>query len=65
MTFTFPIPGFASVVGLAVDALPGDGVYFAPGGSALSVQPAFFLFGKLFVGNECFHIAASLWFLSL
>ena len=60
VSFTFPIPGFVSVVGLAVDRLPGDGVQFAPGLPLCQVHLALFLLGKLLVGNEFFYTDSSL-----
>ena len=60
---TLPIPGFVSVVGLAVLQLSGDGVRLAPGLAFGLVELALFLLGKLLVGNEFFHTDSSLWFL--
>lgn len=56
---TFPIPGFVSVVYLAVFRLPGDGIQFAPGLPTALVDLTFFLLGKLLIGNEFFHNATS------
>ena len=50
-----PIPGFVSVVGLAVCGLPGDGIQLAPGLPPGLINLAFFLLGKLLVGNEFLH----------
>ena len=55
MILTFPIPGFVSVVGLAVCWLPGDGVQLAPGLPSGLIDLALFLLGKLLIGNEFFH----------
>ena len=55
MTLTLPIPGFVSVVGLAADRLPGDGVQTIPGLPFGLVQFTLFLFGKLLVGNKFLH----------
>ena len=64
MIRTFPIPGFVSVVGLAVCWLPGDGVQFAPGLPSGLIDLALFLLGKLLIGNEFFHTDFLLiWFL--
>ena len=52
---SLPIPGFVSVVGLAVFRLPGDGVQFAPGLTFGPIDLALFLLGKLLVGDEFFH----------
>jgi hypothetical protein len=52
---TRPIPGFVSGVGFAVLGLASDGVKNAPGLPLGQVKLAFFLFGKLLVGNEFFH----------
>ena len=57
---TLPIPGFVSVVGLAVCGLPGDGVQLAPGLPSGLIELALFLLGKLLVGNEFFHKRSSL-----
>ena len=57
MNITLPIPGFVSVVGLAVCRFSGDGVQVAPGLPAGFVHLSLFLLGKLFVGNEFFHIS--------
>ena len=53
--FTFPVPGFVSVVGFAVLRLAGDGVQLAPGAALGNVLFALFLLGKLLIGNEFFH----------
>ena len=63
MIITLPIPGFVSVVSLAVLGLPGDGIQLAPGLPFGLVDLSLFLLGKLFVGNEFFHNATSSWFL--
>ena len=55
MILILPIPGFVSVVSLAVCGLSGDGIQFAPGLSPGLINLAFFLLGKLLVGNEFFH----------
>ena len=61
---TLPIPGFASVVRLAVLGLPGDGVQFAPGLPLGQVHLSLFFLGKLLVGNEFLHTDFLLvWFL--
>ena len=52
---TLPVPGFVSVVGLAVFRLPGDGVQVTPGLAFGLVEFALFLFGKLLVGDEFSH----------
>ena len=52
---TLPIPGFVSVVGLAVLRLPGDGIQLTPGLPFGLVDFPLFLLGKLLVGNEFFH----------
>ena len=54
--FTLPIPGFVSVVCLAVLRLPGDGVQLAPGLPLSQVHFALFLLGKLLVGDDFLHI---------
>ena len=60
MTITLPIPGFVSVVSLAILGLPGDGVQLAPGLPFGLIDLALFLLGKLLVGNEFFHKCSSL-----
>ena len=61
---TLPIPGFVSVVGLAVCGLPGDGVQFAPGLPLCQVHLALLFFRELLVGNEFLHTDFLLiWFL--
>ena len=55
MIVTLPIPGFVSVVGLAVLGFAGDGVKSAPSLPLGQVHLALFLFGKLLIGNEFFH----------
>ena len=55
MTITLPIPGFVSVVGLAVFRLPCDGIQLAPGLPSGLVDLSLFFLGKLLVGNEFFH----------
>lgn len=52
---TFPIPGFASVVGFAALRLPGDGTDLPPGAALGAVQLALFLLGQLLIGNKLFH----------
>ena len=59
MILTFPIPGFVSVVCLAVCGLSGDGVQLAPGLTSGLIDFPLFLLGKLLVGNEFFHIVTS------
>ena len=64
MIVTLPIPGFVSVVCLAVDRLPGDGIQLTPGLPLSQVHLALFLLGKLLVGNEFLHTDFLLiWFL--
>ena len=63
LIITLPIPGFISVVGLAVFGLSGDGVQFAPGMPTRLIDLTLFLLGKFLVGNEFFHNATSSWFL--
>ena len=60
MILTLPIPGFVSVVGLAVLGFSGDRIEVAPGVASGSINLSLFLFGKLFVGNEFLHILTSL-----
>ena len=55
MIVTLPIPGFVSVVCLAVFGLSGDGVQLTPGLSPGLIDLALFLLGKLLVGNEFLH----------
>ena len=53
---TLPIPGFVSVVGLAVFGLPGDGIQLAPGLPSGLVEFVLLLFRKLLVmqdGTRC------------
>ena len=53
---TLPIPGFVSVVSLAILGLPGDGVQLAPGLPAGLVEFVLLLFRKLLVmqdGTRC------------
>ena len=52
---TLPIPGFVSVVGLAVLGLPGDGIQLTPGLPTGLINLAFFLLGKLLVRNIFLH----------
>jgi len=52
---TLPIPGFVSVVGLAVFRLSGDGIQLTPGLPPGLMDLALFLLGKLLVGNEFLH----------
>ena len=63
VAITLPIPGFVSIVCLAVFGLPGDGVQLAPGLSFSQVQLALPFFRELLVGNKFFHKQSSLWFL--
>ena len=61
---TLPIPGFVSVVCIAVLRLPRDGIQLAPGLPPGLIDLALFLFGKLLVGNEFLHTDFLLiWFL--
>ena len=61
---TLPIPGFVSVVCLAVCGLSGDGVQLAPGLPSGLVNLSLFLLGKLLVRNEFFQTDLLLiWFL--
>ena len=52
VNLTLPIPGFASVVGLAAHGLPGHWVQAAPGVPLPRIQLSFLLLGELFVGNH-------------
>ena len=52
---TLPIPGFVSVVSLAVCGLPGDGIQFAPGLPPGLIDLALLFFRQLFVKDEFFH----------
>ena len=52
VNLTLPIPGFASIVGLAAGGLPGHRVQAAPGIPLCGIQLPFLLFGELFVGNH-------------
>ena len=52
---TLPIPGFASLISLAVFGLPGNGVQLTPGLPSGLIDFALFLLGKLLAGNEFFH----------
>ena len=52
---TLPIPGFVSVVGLAIFRLPGDGIQLTPGLPSGLVDFPLFFFGKLLVGNKFVH----------
>ena len=63
MIITLPIPGFVSVVCLAVLELPGDGVQLAPGLPPGLINLALFLLGKLLVGNKFFHNLTSLFYI--
>ena len=56
---TLPIPGFVSVVSLAVCGLPGDGIQLAPGLSPGLIDLSLLFLRELFVGNEFFHNATS------
>ena len=55
MHFMLPIPGFVSVVCLAVLWHAGDGIAFTPGDALGCVNLALLRFGKLSVGNGFFH----------
>ena len=64
MVVTLPIPGFVSVVCLAVFGLPGDGIQLTLSLPLGEVHLALFLLGKLLVGNEFLHTDFLLiWFL--
>ena len=64
MVVALPIPGFVSVVCLAVLGLPADGVQLAPSLPPCLVNLSLFLLGKLLVGNEFLHTDFLLiWFL--
>ena len=52
MNLTLPIPGFASIVGLAAHGLSGYRVQAAPGVPFGGIQLPFLLFGELFIGNH-------------
>ena len=65
MIITLPIPGFVSVVGLAVLGLPGDGVQLAPGLPTSLINFVLFLLGKLLIGNTFFYNATSLQIIEL
>ena len=52
---TLPIPGFVSVVCLAVLRLPGDGVQLAPGLPLGLVDLSLLFFRQFFVKDEFFH----------
>ena len=61
---TLPIPGFVSVVCLAVFGLPGDGIQLAPGLPFCQIHLALFLLGKFPIWNEFLHTDFLLiWFL--
>ena len=61
---TLPIPGFISVVGLAVCRLSGDGIQLAPGLPFGQIHLALLFFRELFVGHEFVHADFLLiWFL--
>ena len=60
MIVTLPIPGFVSIVGLAVLGLASDGVQLAPCLPLVQVHFALFFLGKLLIGNEFFHGVTSL-----
>jgi len=51
-----PIPGFVSVVCLAVCGLPGDGIQITPGLPPGLINLSLFLLGKLLVGDKFLHI---------
>ena len=57
--FLLPILRPLSVVGLAVDWLPGDGVQLAPGLPSGLIDPALLFFRGLLIGNEFFHKQSS------
>ena len=59
MIVTLPIPGFVSVICLAVFGLPSDGVQLVPGLPPGLIDLSLYIFGKLFVGNEFFHNTTS------
>ena len=64
MIVTLPIPGFVSVVCLAVFGLSGDGIQLAPGLPFSQVHFALLFFRELFIGNEFLHTDFLLiWFL--
>ena len=64
MIITLPIPGFVSVVSLAVFGFSGDRVQLAPGLPLGEVHLALFLLGKLLVGDKFLHTDFLLiWFL--
>ena len=56
---TLPIPGFVSVVSLAVFRLTGDGVQITPALLPGLIDLALFLLGKLLVGDEFLHNTTS------
>ena len=56
MIITLPIPGFVSVVSLAVFGFSGDRVQLAPGLPFGQVHLALLFFRGLLVGNEFLHI---------
>jgi hypothetical protein len=56
---TFPIPGFASVVGFAAERLSGDRVELPPGLASGTVQLLLFFFGQLLIRDKFFHIPSS------
>ena len=55
MIITLPIPGFVSVVSLAVCGLPGDGIQLAPGLPLGLVDLSLLFFRQFFVKDEFFH----------
>ena len=55
MIVTLPIPGFVSVVCLAIFGLPGDGIQLTSGLATGLIDLSLFLLGKLLVGNEFLH----------
>ena len=62
--FTLPIPGFVSVVSLAVLGFSGDGVQLAPVLPPGLVNRSLFFLGKLLVGDKFLHTDFLLvWFL--
>ena len=65
MILTLPIPGFVSVVCLAILGLPGDGVQLAPGLPTSLLNFVLLLLGKLLIGNKFFYNATSLQIIEL
>ena len=52
MILTLPIPGFVSVVGLAVFRFPGDGVQLAPGLTSGLIDLVCFVLRKLLIEDK-------------